>query len=291
MDPASQFIDYSARDREIVDYDFYQLPDVPGLKFRGPRPELKSGEYFSCIGSSQTLGVLAAKPFPTLLSEELDMPVLNLGLGGATPAFYGSHKELIEYTNNGKFLILQVMAARGEPNSRFQESDKIEHLYDLHRGDEVSSFFAWGRALKEEPGRVPLYMAESRNSWVRGYLDILSKVKVPVILFFFSHSDIDTPINLQASNGVELLGGFPQLVDRRSLEIIKELSTKFVSCRSKRNQGHPYISRFTGKPVEIDYSKLGVSGATFKETHNDYYHTDEMNEDAVPELLAAIRTL
>src|SRR3546814_15278788 len=61
------FVDYGDRDREIVDYQFYQLPDAPGIGFRGPDIDNDDGaDFFTCIGSAQTLGVLVEKPFPTL---------------------------------------------------------------------------------------------------------------------------------------------------------------------------------------------------------------------------------
>src|SRR3546814_11825720 len=64
------FVDYGDRDREIVDYQFYRLPDAPGIGFRGPAIDNDDGaDFFTCIGSAQTLGVLVETPFPTLLSR------------------------------------------------------------------------------------------------------------------------------------------------------------------------------------------------------------------------------
>src|SRR3546814_20165189 len=96
------------RDREIVDYQFYRLPDAPGIGFRGPAIDNDDGaDFFTCIGSAQTLGVLVEKPFPTLLSERLGLPVLNLGLGAACPGFFAAHKALIASANRGRFVVLQ----------------------------------------------------------------------------------------------------------------------------------------------------------------------------------------
>lgn len=35
--PADWFKDYSVRDWEIVDYQYYVMPGLPGVKFRGPQ--------------------------------------------------------------------------------------------------------------------------------------------------------------------------------------------------------------------------------------------------------------
>ena len=33
-------LDYQQRDHEIVDYQFYELPQAPGVQFRGPAIDL-----------------------------------------------------------------------------------------------------------------------------------------------------------------------------------------------------------------------------------------------------------
>ncbi|MFV0277388.1 MAG: hypothetical protein ACK5HY_09420, partial [Parahaliea sp.] len=56
------FPDYSLRDHEIVDYEFYQLPPYHELGFRGPPvppQKLQAGQYFSAVGGAQVLGVMA----------------------------------------------------------------------------------------------------------------------------------------------------------------------------------------------------------------------------------------
>ena len=45
--------------------------------------------YFVCIGAAQTFGCFVAKPYPSLLADALDMRVVNLGLGSATPSVFG----------------------------------------------------------------------------------------------------------------------------------------------------------------------------------------------------------
>ena len=57
---------YQARDWEYVDYEMYQDEET-GLWFRGPRPVLEGGNYFTCVGAAQTFGCFCPEPYPELL--------------------------------------------------------------------------------------------------------------------------------------------------------------------------------------------------------------------------------
>lgn len=285
------FVDYSARDNEVVDYQFYELPDIHGLKFRGPRPVLEPGRYFSVIGGAQALGVLVAKPYPQLLAERLQMPALNLGLGGGSAGSYLLRPGLIDYINRGRFVVLQVMTARGEPNGRFERTDGVTMLRDRRRGDTVNNVEAWERLFREERERLPLYVAQSRNAWVASYLELIQKITVPILLFWFSPRALDTSVNMQADSGMAFMGGFPQLVDRCSLETVKPLCAGYAECFSNRNFDYEFVSRFTGKKgVVLDYRKLGT-GSTIIERRNMYYPSQEMHDDAAEPLLKGVEAL
>src|SRR5687768_12640927 len=118
---------YQARDYEIVDYQMYELPGT-GLWLRGPILEaLSSGNYFTCVGAAQTFGCFCDAPYPQLLSQQLGIPALNLGYGGAGPQFFSSQNALVDYINGGKFLVLQAMSGRSQSNSLF-DCDGLELL-------------------------------------------------------------------------------------------------------------------------------------------------------------------
>lgn len=64
--PEDFFADYTARDFEVVDYDFYFMDELPKIGFRGPAPDagvLASGNYCTAVGAAQTLGVYVTRPF------------------------------------------------------------------------------------------------------------------------------------------------------------------------------------------------------------------------------------
>ena len=284
-------INYTLRDHEIVDYDFYALPTVPGIYFRGPAfdPD-DTGDFFTCVGAAQTLGIYVERPYPTLLSERLGIPVLNLALGAVGPGFYLAHPELIDQINKGRFLILQVMSARNEASSRFEPTAVIEMLKDRTTGDVMHSGAAWAVVKAESEDSAQQYVDEVLKTWVANYVALLERIKVPVILFWYSQRASDAVQHTVAADLDWTMGVFPQFVDNASLTQIRQLVDGFAECASTRNTGHPLVSRFTGEPVVADYSVFG-RGMEHQETTNPYYPSPEMHEDAAAELHTAIQSM
>jgi len=289
--PRDWYLDYSHRDRELVDYQSYELPAAPGIKFRGPAvpaPALASGGYFSCLGAAQTMGVYVQRPYPAILSERIGLPSLNLGLGGAGPGFYLLHDKLLEIVNRGRFVILQVMSARAESNSRLAPSGFVETVRDRKTGVTAPSISTWLRLLNEERDQLPRFIEESRDSYRRRYRDLLARIKVPVILFYFSPKPQDEAVNFSATTVNGLMGRFPQLVDRSSVDALRRMTPHYCECSSARNMNYLHVSRFTGKPVVIDHGDLMESQRGHLEERNDYYPSPEMHEDAVNTLLPCL---
>ncbi len=120
---------YSDTDTEVVDYQVYCLDKKiidpytgKSLQLRGPKPQnLVKNRYFVCLGAAQTFGRYCAKPYPMLLEEKIGLPGLNLGQGGAGPSFFGQNKKLLDYINNARFVIVQVMSGRSQDNSLFAD--------------------------------------------------------------------------------------------------------------------------------------------------------------------------
>jgi hypothetical protein len=288
--------DYSKRDYELVDYQYYSLPEIPHLRFRGPQipaADLASGNYFSCLGGAQTHGVYIQKPYPNLLAEKLGLPALNLSLGGCGPGVYLMAEGMIDVINRGRFVIMQVMTARNDSNSRMAPYGFVEAARDMKNGGEpLSAGAIWARIFNEEPERLLAYIAESQASWRRRYRDLIERIKVPSILFNFSYKPLDEPID--TSTWEKMIHPFPQFVDSASVDAVKSLCDMYVECNSKRNLCFPLISRFTGKQIEIDYADISkrieyVRG--YKVSINDYYPSMEMHQDAADVAAAAVLKL
>lgn len=287
---SSFFPDYSLRDYEIVDYQFHELPSHPGLAFRGPKmadADLAGGNYFSVIGGAQAVGVYVEKPYPQLLAEKTGIASLNLGLGGAGPEFYAQDDALLALVNAGRFLVLQVMTARTAENSRLRPVG-VELVEDRVSGATETTVAAWERLLREDREQLPRYVAESLASWKAAYRRLIAKVTVPVIYFNFSYKSAAEVINYDARDRDELMGTFPQLVDRESISEVARDCDFYVECDSKRNFGHVLHSRFTGEPVTVDFGVLHPSIPRTVHTTNTYYPSAEMHEDASEALLQCL---
>ncbi len=292
---------YQARDREVVDYQMYEL-DGTGLQFRGPAPSLSgSGDYFTCIGAAQTFGPFCDRPFPDLLSERLGIPALNLGYGGAGPEFFARQTALADYINRGRFAIVQVMSGRSQSNSLF-DSGGLEYLVRRSDGARMGAAAAYDRLLGGPQGlglrRLPLMgrlvrlftvprmrriVAETRSGWIESYRRLLDGIRVPTVLFWFSKR---LPAYEEDYASVPaLFGEFPQLVNSEMVDAVRGMSDAYVECVTEKGSPQPLRSRFTGEPVSVDPAAdrddFRTQGLW---THNHYYPSPEMHQDALDAL-------
>ncbi|GGC18996.1 hypothetical protein GCM10011371_03300 [Novosphingobium marinum] len=296
---------YQPRDWDLVDYQEFHVRDCD-VPFRGPGfdPfEAEQGSFFSCIGAAQTYGCFFPRPFPTLLSESLGMPALNLAVGGAGPGFYTQFDSLIEAMNRGRFVVLQAMAARSESNARYEADGFVEFVRDRRSGEQVTSSEAWKTLVAEDIDGAIERMRESRQSWIDSSLRLIERLSVPVIFFWYSRRGPDYEIDRGAirdqiaaeaagkktSFFVDgLVGEFPQLIDHETMQAVADRCDAYAECRSDLGMGGPLVNRFTGKPFgdsgrrdgpeyDIDYSK------------NYYYPSPEMHEDAAAALEPVVR--
>ena len=295
---------YQARDREVVDYEMYELADT-GLSFRGPPPgPLEPNQFFSCIGAAQSFGCFCEHPFAHQVSQKIDLPVLNLGYGGAGPAFFLRHAEkLLPLVNKSRFVIVQVMSGRSASNSMF-DAGGLEYVTRRRDGRKMSAQDAWRHVfefgylwskspvLKEPLRRIcqnfgrnkaRKLLVETREDWCRGYEQLLPQIKVPKILFWISKRSPDLVDDFEHMQ--KLFGIFPHFVNREMLERIRPLCDDYVESISDRGSPQPLVSRFTGQPCTINLSDDRAGFGDIVWTHNPYYPSPEMHDDAATRLL------
>jgi hypothetical protein len=279
---------YDKRDYEVVDYQYWELTGS-GMSFRGPEFDHDDDTpYVVCAGAAQTFGCLVEVPYPTILAERLNVRSVNLGLGSATPALF-DNAALLEIINGAAVLVLQVMAARQQGNTRLRPLG-TDLVHDRHHGDQVPAHIGWQRILDEERSKLGAYVEETQRNWVQDYRHLLTKIDVPVILFYFSARAKNDDPPTDADNLLTLFGQFPQLLDGCSIDQVASACAGYAECSSTRNQGHRLHNRFSGEPVEIDNAILDprIPGQW---THNWYYPSPEMHEDAATALTTAVKEL
>ena len=287
--------DYQKRDYDVVDYQEYHLPGIDNAPLRGPKPDLSSGNYFSCAGAAQTHGIFVEKPYPTLLAEQINRQALNLGQPAAGPGYFANEPEMIELINNGKFFVLQVMAARMESNRYYEAIGHRETLRDRKTGELLAGFQAWPKLFREHARELAEIVEDCRKNWLKNYRKLIEQIKVPVVLLWISHERrYEENIELDnefGDDGSAMYQKFPQLVDNTCVEPLIDLCAGFAICNSTRGAGQKLKNRFTGESVDLD---SGVIHPHFKNTsltHNHYYPSPEMHEDAATEIISTLKKI
>jgi hypothetical protein len=134
--------------------------------------------------------------------------------------------------------------------------------------------------------RVRRVVEETRRGWVESYRRLLSRIEVPVILFWFSKR---TPAYVHGLSSVDaLFSEFPHMVNDAMVSQVRARCEAYVECVTHRGSPQPLYSRFTGAPVKVDpaLDRPDLGGGE-PWTHNEYYPSPEMHEDASAALLAA----
>lgn len=277
--------EYALTDGEVVDYETYRLdPEVfdrvtgAPLHLRGPRPAtLLPGGYVACLGAAQTFGRFCPRPFPSLLAARLGQEALNLGRGGAGPAFFAEENtRLMDYVNQSSLAVVQVMAGRSESNSLFR-SLGLGFYTRISDGARIGCDQAFRELLEEhDVGFVKAIVEETRANWIRSYRRLLNQIRVPKVLLWFSTR---TPDYVEGYDDVNaLFGGFPQLVNAHMVRQVRPGCDAYVEFVSQRGMPHQLRSRHTGDRVAV---RDPWGGAW---TEDWYYGSPEMHADAAAAL-------
>ena len=284
--------EYQDPDWRVVDYQAYCLDEGiidPSTKrplhIRGPQADhLAKEKYFVCLGAAQTFGRFCERPFPSLLAERLNVPVLNISHGGAGPAFFQNNERLLSYLNGACFVVLQVMSGRSESNSLF-ESDGVGFYRRRRDGQEMGCDQAFAELLKTQSSTTLMRIVEeTRQSWIASYRKLTLGISAPKILLWFATR---TPVYSPSFGSLSaLFGAFPQLVDRRMVDEVRRQCDRYVECAGKRGLPQVLLDRFTGGRVTITDPWTSQPWS-----ENWYYPSPHMHEDAANALEPTCREL
>lgn len=302
---------YQNRDRAIVDYQLWQPQSGDDWRIapwptrdwlRGPALQsLPKGGYFACVGAAQTFGCFVKRPWPQQLSDEIDLPVLNLGIAGAGPALF-REEAFLEVLRGARFVIYQVMSGRSADCSRFASGGR-ERLR-LQDGRELGADAAWSELLHADLqgtnnkllrglknrwlarfGRsdVRRLITETQVNWTREFTALIDAVNRPSALLWFSKRPPQHQPRLHSLQA--LFGEFPQLVDEAMVQSVAAHTDHYVECTTSR-----------GSPQLLETPVLPGDAGTGKSrevvwTHNEYYPSPEMHEDAVRMLRQSVQAL
>ena len=236
---------YQVRDWQIIDYKMWKpLPNF--ISFRGPAVDL-SQPYVSFLGAAQTFGPYVEKPFPYLLQEKSKINSLNLGVGGASAAWYQHRKwfnhpkppKLLNIINKSELCVLQIMS----PKTTLIELDQNLTTID------ASTSEYWKNV---SPKKFYDKLKKAKEIWIEDYINLIDNIKVPVYLFDFSYRDFNFSEDLEGFQNKEgrfidkVSGKFPQYVDHNMINAIKDKATGYYEYKQRIGLPQKLKDRFTG---------------------------------------------
>jgi hypothetical protein len=277
---------YQRQDGEVIDYDLWGLPEAPDL-LRGPRVNTLGASdpnYISYVGAAQTFGTFCKHPYPNLLSEILGVESLNLGFGGAGPKLFLNNEELFPVINKSRCVVVQVMAARSAANSMMvnprgggafrwrtdPESAPLRHSEVLYQ--ELLE--------RESDARVLEIVEETRERYIQDFKLLRERIARPCILLWMSKRDPEYSISVK--NVQALYGGFPQLVNQRTLSRVSEMFDEVVVSTCNKGFPVPLVSRFSGRPVVVRRDRDVLK-------KNLYYPSQQQHIQAALDLLPVMK--
>jgi hypothetical protein len=264
---------YQLLDRPHFSYDLYKIDGITNTSFRGPRID-RSKPYAACLGAAETFGRFAVHCYPALLKEKLGFQVLNLGVGGTGPLWFQA-QPYINLANKAKFVVVVVLSGRSESNSLF-DNRASGNLMGVRKTDKrLMRFeeFVSDLMKTESRDRVMEIIQETRASYVSNMMTLLQKIYRPKILFWFS---MRTPEYQERFGSTwELLGDFPQIVNRKMIDLLRPYADHYVECVTSR-----------GMPQQLWQANEAVDGTVVENGRlvNRYYPSPEMHEDAASSL-------
>lgn len=281
---------YQTTDSDIIDYSIVTLPGTRDL-IRGPLPgNFEEGGYICAIGAAQTFGRFAERPYLSIVGDALGMETLNLGLAGGGPRHFAKRSGMLAAANRASLVILQVMSGRSVSNSYFKNpgaGSLMPWFSPLGREARHAEIEYTELYQREGKAFVQKLLEETRQNYLSDYDLLISRLQVPVLLFWFStrgYEYVEHYPSGTANPAGAFLGAFPQLIKTAQVDALKTKVRHFAECITSRGLPQPLRHKVTGEMVD-----LGI--APRHPGHNNYYPSPEMHEDAAAALLPVVRSI
>ncbi len=194
---------FEQRGRMPLDYHPVALPGS-ALRFRGPLAT-ENGPAVVCIGGSETFGRFIHAPFPTQLSDALDVPVLNLGVVNAGLDVMMTDPAIASAVEDADAVVMQITSAHNmtnrfytvhpRRNDRFVTASAM--LRTIYPQVDFTEFHFTRHLLKHlrtaSEDRFEIVRTELEAAWVARMRKFLMNISAPVHLVWLSHRAPDGP--------------------------------------------------------------------------------------------------
>ena len=206
-----------------IDYDVFKVKTGKYEKwFRGPEP--KTDNFISCIGAAQTWGRLCVKSYPQLFTELSGTESLNISLGGFD--LRSTHLNfLYDRINSSKFCVLQIMSGRCQriPSRGIIKATNKYHFSD---GSRQPAWKYWSKQFKSmSTMECEQALQELNDLYVNSYKQIISKIKVPIILLYVGSKK---PHKDHFYRSKKISKQFPHWISSKSVNLIKRMCGYYI---------------------------------------------------------------
>ena len=219
---------YQHRDLDVVDYEGFEIEGLPYALSGAKTENTDSGEYRVILGALQSFGVLVRKPFAHMITEEFNLPMLNLSVEGGAPQLYLNNRSVFEAYANAKFVIVQVMSALSSKTSYFETRNGKNMFRPAGSSmPYVPDDTVYNAMFENEPTILTRsVIGELRANWMREMTDLLSAITAPKILMWFSKRSPELPDDFSSYR--QFSGMFPQFINREMADSVRPVVAKIT---------------------------------------------------------------
>ena len=234
---------YEATEGDIFNYNLtdVEISNVCGFRnFDGKQKDIV------CIGAAQTMGRFVHHDYPSLIENNSDHSVANLGWGGVGIHNYDT-PDFIEYINNAKLLICQITSGRSTPN--LHKNFNIDNCLLEDIPTQIDDLY------KNDYNKFIECFEKNSIDYVRESQSFRNKIKIPVIYIYVSPDKCDRCCppparDSKSCSTVKLLFSFPHLVTAKMVQQVVRYDrlgcfrqADFVRLPSRPNNFTPSYSR------------------------------------------------
>lgn len=226
------------------------------LLFRGPRRGL-DGEYVAILGGTETYGKYVPVPFPALVEEALEMPVVNLGCVNAGADVFLNEVPVTDIAARAAVSVVQVLGAQNlsnryygvhpRRNDRFLGATPL--LRSIFRDVDFTEFNFTRHMLTSlqacSPDRFEVVAEELRATWVTRMKQLLTRLSGRSVLLWIGNNPPPAP-GRRADMAVD-----PMLVDAEMLAEVRPYASACVEV----------VSRFADRAADTEGKAFGAMEA------------------------------
>ena len=235
------------------------------ISFRGPLRKIR-GDYFVCVGSSETYGMFTKLPFPDLIEQNLGTPTVNLGCHKASIDAFNTSPGLIDICSMAKVTVVQIMGALNmsnrfytvDPrhNERFvRASKRFKQIYpEIDFTTFRTNELMLGELARTGPDRIHLVRQEVQSAWVARMRTLLGQIDGKKVLLWASDH---TPYCL---NKPSTICRNPLFIDRAMLDAVKDYADAYVEVVGTPGEIHAGRSELVYSQYEESEAKQMLGG-------------------------------